>query len=455
MNLSDKINVKMVQTSMSGDKWTEKDVRLSSGITSDNIIVIDENIKYHPYLGIGSDLTDCSCYNLTTLSEEEREKHLRRLYDPVEGAGWNLVRDDIGSSDFSKIRYSLAETPNDLELIHFSIEHDLEYNIPIMKKALSINPDILFVASPWSPPAWMKDTNSMVGPGGKLLKKYYDLYALYLVKYIQAFEQQGIKIHAINSQNEPEAEHGAGEGQAMPQCLYTAAEEKEFIINHLKPALNKAGLKTEIWAMDHNYNMEYYITEILDDPAAEACIDGIAWHHYVGEPEAMKRMAERYPVKGQYFTEGQLARWKKDSHSLWGSSLAKLFRNGSRTFINWITLLDSDGGPGEGEFISPRDVNRPETFDTSIVDKETKEVYINEAYYMMGHIGRYVKRGAFRIESSDTLSNAAFLNPDGSIILYVENNSLTCKRESFVIKCRGIEIDANIPEYSVQTYIFK
>lgn len=453
--MSSNINIKMIQTSMSGDKWTEKQVTLCSEKISSNTIVIDENIKYQPYLGIGSDLTDCSCYNLTSLSEEERERHLRRLYDPAAGAGWNIVRDDIGSSDFSKIRYSLAETPDDFELIDFAIEHDLEYNIPIMKKALSINPDILFIASPWSPPAWMKDTNSMVGPGGKLLKTHYDIYALYLVKYIQAFEQQGIKIHAINSQNEPQADHGGGEGQAMPQCLYTAAEEKDFIVNHLKPAINKAGLNTEIWAMNHNFNMEDYVTEILDDPAAYKCIDGVAWHHYEGEPEAMKRISKRYPEKGQYFTEGQLARWKKDSNSTWGSSLAMLFRNGSRTFVNWITLLDSDGGPGEGEFINLRDVNKPETFDTSIVDKETGKVYINEAYYMMGHIGRYVKRGAYRIESSDFLSNVAFLNPDGSIVLYIENNSLTCEPVNFTIKCRGIEIIASIPEYSVQTYIIK
>lgn len=444
-------HVQLIQSSLSGDQWTEYPIQFASKQTHARAITLDPQLVYHEFLGVGGDLTECTCYNVMQLDEAQRQQFIRSLFDPTEGAGWSLVRDDIGSADFSKARYSFAETPDDITLQSFSTAREALYNYPVMDRAVAVNPNLQFIGSPWSPPAWMKDTGSMVGPKGKLLKKYYPVYSAYLVKYIQSMLDRGYDLIAITPQNEPEADHGS-DVNAMPQCLYTADEERDFVQNYLRPALEKHHLDTAIWGMDHNFDMLDYAQTLL---AGDHPYQALAYHHYVGKPYMMQHIHQQYNIPC-HFTEGQLRDWcqRDTDYDPHGSSLARLIRSGSGSFFNWITLLDSDGGPGEGEFIYPRNIHDGRTFDIAIMDVKTRQLHYNGAYWMTGHLGRYVPRGAKVIYSSDVLDNVCFQH-SRDIILYVENNTPRCEETSFSILLGDRVINTSIPAYAVQTYIIQ
>ena len=311
-----------------------------------NAIVLDPSKTYQDLLGFGAAFTDAACYNFGQLTEDRREQIVHEFFSPSE-MNFSVCRTCIGSSDYSTKLYSYDEGAPDPELKRFSIDHDKEYILPSMRLARKINPDLFLLGSPWSPPGWMKTSGSMLG--GTLRKSYYAPYAEYFVKYLKAYEAEGVPINAITSQNEVDTDQDA----RMPACLFGQEYEVEFVSQHLGPAFEKNNISTKIWIIDHNYNLWGRAICSLDEPALNKYVDGVAWHGYAGSPEAMTRVHDAHPNKHAYWTEGgpdytdpkYLTDWTK-----WSSTFAGILRNWSRCIIGWNLALDEKGLPNIGPF---------------------------------------------------------------------------------------------------------
>lgn len=254
---------------------------------ADHAITLDESKRYQSMLGMGASLEHATCENLTKLSEEKRAEVVASLVDPVQGIGMNLMRLCIGTSDFvGEPYYSYCDLPageTDLPLANFSIEKDRAYVLPIIKTAQAKNPNLLFFASPWSPPGWMKTSGTM--NGGKLKPEYYDAYARYLVKFVQAYEAEGVPIHAMTLQNEPQHVD-----MKYPTTLWTGEEQRDFIQANFGPAHAAAQLKAQIWCWDHNWNQPEFPRAVMQSPEASKFVQGSAWHFY----EARSRRRRRF-----------------------------------------------------------------------------------------------------------------------------------------------------------------
>jgi len=403
-------------------------------------LIIDEKKKYQKIRGFGYSFEHSSCQNLMRLPKEIREKALKLLVSEKSGANLNLWRICIGASDFTGTeRYTyddLNDLKEDMKLKNFSIEKDKEIIIPILKAALKINPHILFFASPWSPPAWMKDSKRICG--GKLLPKYYKSYAEYLVKFLQLYEENGLPIYTITVQNEPGVDN-----PKMPSCKWAPEEERDFIKDYLGPALEEAHLKTKIWCYDHNFGFirtpTSYPEVVLKDKEAAKFIDGIAFHHYSGKPEYMLLYKEQYPEANIYFTEGSV-------FGLRGArKIAKYFRCGAQSYNGWVPFLDTNHGPNNGPHRAKR----------TIIERKVPEntVLVNFDYFIVAHYSKFIQRGAHMIYSKRihkrSLSEVSFLNPDGTIVSILTNG--TRRKKKVQLEWRGKYLLFILPKKSIAT----
>ena len=392
-------------------------------IQADKIAVIDPTQLRQTILGIGNSLEPTTCYNLSQLPKDERDKAIQNLVHPKRGIGMNLMRICMGTPDFTGDPwYSYCDTPDgtaDPELTHFSIDRDKDYILPILEQALAENPDLLFFASPWSPPGWMTTTgNNMIG--GELKPEYYATYARYFAKFIRAYEAEGIPIHAITIQNEPGVDRSKEDDPKWfyPSCHWTGEQERDFIKGHLGPLFETEKIDTLIWSYDHNYNakptpdgddpgISYPIT-VLSDPEAAQYVDGVGFHGYAGSPKGMLTFAEQFPDVPYYFTEG----------SKFGTQGARkiidLFNNGASSYNAWLTMTDTKGKPNNGPFQASK---------TSIIrDLATNTVEYRFDFFMYGQFSRYIQRGARRIEVGESaLPTVAFKNPDDTIVVIAVN----------------------------------
>jgi glucosylceramidase len=271
--------------------------------SSRETIHVDDTVRYQSVLGLGSSLEHSTCYNLSLLSSDQRERVIESLVHPEQGIGMNLMRICIGTSDFAPGPfYTYDDLPpgqQDPRLEHFSIERDREYVLPVLKAAQRLNPALRFFASPWTPPPWMK-TNGRFG-GGSLRPACYPCFARYLARFIEAYRPEGIEIHALTIQNEPE--FGP---ETYPSCRWTAMQQRDFIRDHLGPLFEARGIRTLIWGYDHNFNHPGFPSTILRDPNAARYVAGSAFHLYEGKPSAMSRLHREFPAKSIYFTEGSV-----------------------------------------------------------------------------------------------------------------------------------------------------
>ena len=359
---------------------------------SKDTIVVNEKNRFQEIVGLGSSLEPSTCYNLWKLSPSTRTEVLTQLFHPKLGIGINLSRICIGTPDFtSDPWYTYDDVPQgqqDRELRNFSIDKDRRYIIPMIKAALEINPELLIFASPWSPPGWMTSTDDMIG--GQLRPEFYPVYAKYLVRFIHAYQEQGIPIHAITVQNEPGVDRsGAVPRWRYPSCRFSAEQERDFIRDHLGPALGQAGLTTKIWCYDHNYNTSPskdgddpgvdYPRTILLDSAASRYVSGVAFHGYVGKPSAMSLFREEFPGTPLHFTEGSVFGPRG------GRRLVELLRNWASSYNGWVTMLTTDGKPNNGPFRASK---------TCVtVNPEYSQVSYHYDYYQYGHFFRFIKRG--------------------------------------------------------------
>jgi O-glycosyl hydrolase len=403
------------------------------------VIEIDETATFQSIVGIGSSIEHATAYNLSLLPEEKRREVLERLVHPEKGIGMDFMRICIGTSDFAGEPWytynDLPEGETDLALDRFSIEKDRAYVLPAIKIAKEINPDLQFLASPWSPPPWMK-TNNAYG-GGKVYPKYYDVYARYLLKFVQAYEAEGVPVYAITLQNEPQYPN-----PDYPTSHWEPEDQQIFIRDHVGPLFADANVDPLIWCWDHNYNMVEFPRTILSDPKAAKYVDGTAFHFYEGEPEAMTELHEEFPDKHIYFTEG----------SAFGPrgavTIIKIFRNWARSYLAWVTMLDQDRKPNNGPHHASPTAIMLNTNDMSIEYRFD--------YYMYGQFSKFIDRGAVRVASTEgdhRFNNVAFRNPDGKMVLVVANNQRG--DETVEVRCAGKTFRAELPGRGVATFVWE
>lgn len=373
-------------------------------------IVVDPAKRFQEVLGFGAAFTDSSCYMFNTLAQDKREELLQRFFDPKE-AGLSVCRTCIGSSDYATKVYSYADE-RDPEFKNFSIDHDKAYIIPSIKMARKYNPELYLFASPWSPPGWLKPNGSMLG--GCIRRSSLAPYAQYFLKFLQAYQAEGVLVNAVSAQNETDTEQDG----RMPACAWPQEYEIEFVGQHLGPLLEKNGLKTKIWVLDHNYNLWGRAICTLDNPAVKKYSNAVAWHGYVGSPDMVQKVHAAHPDAQMFWTEGgpdytdpkYLSDWSK-----WSETFTGILRNWCQAVIGWNLALDEQGRPNIGPFPCGGLVT---------IHSQTKQITESGQYWAMSHWSRKVKRGARRIESQSALKDihhAAFENASGERVLMITN----------------------------------
>ena len=384
----------------------------AAGKTAAVVVDLDPTKKHQEVLGFGASFTDAACFMLNELGDKEREALLHELFHPSE-MGLSVCRTCIGSSDYATHLYSYDDGVDpDVGLTRFSIAHDRKYILPMLRQARSMNPELFLLASPWSPPGWMKSNNSMLG--GSMRRKYMPEYAQYFLKFLQSYAAEGVPVQAVTSQNEVDTDQDG----RMPACLWGQEYEIAFVRDHLGPLLESTKTATRIWILDHNYNLWGRVLGQLEDPAFRKHVAGVAWHGYVGRPEMMMRVQSAYPDLGMYWTEGgpdyadadYLTGWTK-----WGVSFAGILRNGGRSVTAWNLALDQAGRPNIGPFPCGGVVT---------IHSETKQVVRSGQYWALAHYSRAIRRGARRFESRSAapgVHHVAFENPDGKRVMVLSN----------------------------------
>lgn len=381
-------------------------------------ITVNPGAKAQPILGFGGAFTDAACYVISQMPQAAREKLLNELFGAKEMA-LSVCRICIGSSDYSRNVFSYDEGTPDPELTRFSIEHDREYILPTLRAARQINPNLFLLGSPWSPPGWMKDNNSMLG--GTIGRRHMKTYANYIVKFLQAYQAEGVEINAVTPQNEVDTDQDS----RMPACLFPQEAEVQYVGDMLGPAIEQAALKTKIWLLDHNYNLWGRAICELDDEKVSKHTKAIAWHGYLGQPELVRKVAEAHPDAEMYWTEGgpditdpkYLTDWTK-----WSSTFAGILRNGMRCIIAWNVALDENGKPNIGPFPCGGVVT---------IHSQTHEITRSGQYLAFAHYSRHIRRNAVVIGSEasraetnmNAVNHVAALNPDGNYVLVLTNSA--------------------------------
>lgn len=407
-------------------------------------IEVDTATAYQSMDGFGYTLTGGSATLIHQLEPQKRATLLNELFSTDENAiGVSYLRVSIGASDLSDHVFSYCDVPagqTDPELNNFDLGPDKTDLIPLLKEILKINPELKILGSPWSPPVWMKTNNSSIG--GSLKPGFYPSYAQYFVKYIQAMAAEGIRIDAITVQNEPL--HPGNN----PSLLMLAADQADFVKNHLGPAFETAGIDTKIIIYDHNADRIDYPTEILSDPQASQYIDGTAFHLYGGKIEDLSQLHAAFPDKNLYFTEQWVgAPGDFASNLSWHvkNLVIGASRNWCKTVLEWNLAADPNQDPHtEGGCTQCLGAI---TIGNGLVQK-------NVAWYIIAHASKFVRPGSQRIATNmpDGLPNVAFTTPDGKKVLIIQNESETEK--SMAIRVGTKNLQTSLPAKAVATYVW-
>jgi glucosylceramidase len=372
---------------------------------------LNPGIKFQEILGFGGAFTDAACYMFNQLASVAREKLFHELFHPSE-MGLSVGRICVGSSDYSTKLYSYDEGEPDPELTRFSIEHDREYILPVLREARQANPDLFFFSSPWSPPGWMKFNNSMLG--GSMRNHYFPVYAKYYLKFLQSYAAEGVPVQALTSQNEVDTDQDG----RMPACIWPQEYEIQFVRDHLGPLLENSGQPTKIWILDHNYNLWGRVVDSLQDDKLRKYVNAVAWHGYYGTPDMMSKVHDAYPEAEMHWTEGgpdytdpgYLTDWCK-----WAGSFSAVLNNWCRSITAWNLALDEQGRPNIGPYPCGGVVT---------INSQTKEITRSGQYWAFAHYSRVIRRGARRFDSQSAaadLQHVALENPDGQQLLIVTN----------------------------------
>ncbi|HEY7642712.1 MAG TPA: glycoside hydrolase family 30 beta sandwich domain-containing protein [Steroidobacteraceae bacterium] len=428
----------------------EPDVTLSARAPLATRIDVDPQRRYQEMIGFGAAVTDASAWLIEKrMNATQRATLLRELFGREGGLGLSFTRISIGASDFSLSHYSLDDPPGgaaDPQLEHFSIAPNREYLLPVLRGALAINPDLRIVASPWSPPGWMKDSGSMVR--GRLRPEFYPAFAAYLTKFVDAYAAEGVPIFALTIQNEPDFEP-----PDYPGMKLDAHERARIVGQFLGPLLAQRPTRPLLLEWDHNWIKPASPLEVLADPRAAPFIAGVAWHCYKGDVRAQGPVHDAHPDKDAYLTEcsggGWEPRWERSLQWFTRQLIIGSTRGWSRGVVLWNLALDERHGPRAGGCANCRGV--------VTIDSATGAVTRNVEYYVLAHASRFVRPGARRIESTTGvrgLESVAFQNADdGSIALIVLNAAERQRR--FSVRSADKLFDYTLPAGAVATFVLR
>ena len=430
-----------------GQKVEEVDIShlLTTKSIESPTIKLYKNKTRQEILGFGGAFTEAAASVYNKLGIEKKEEIIK-AYFGTNGNGYSMARTHINSCDFSLGNYSYCDTPGDTELNYFSISRDKELLIPFVQDAMDhANTPIHILASPWSPPAWMK-TNGQMNHGGKIKDEYRAAWASYFCKYINAYEKEGIPIWGISVQNEPAAK------QSWDSCIYTAEEERDFIRDYLGPALESRNLldkKVIIW--DHNRDiMVERARTVLNDPEAAKYVWGTGFHWYNGDHfDAVQKVHDEFPGKHLIFTEGcqengpHIGSW--DLGERYATSIINDLNRWTVAWIDWNLILDERGGPNHvGNYCSA----------PIIVDIRSQDILYQSSYYYLGHFSRFIKRGdkiiGCECKTDDLLALAA-VNTSGIVTAVVMNKKDVSAE--FKYQNGDTNIPLSIPGRSIVTLV--
>jgi glucosylceramidase len=438
-------------------------------------ITVDPSRTFQTMTGFGASITDSSASVLYRLGPAQRSQVMADLFDPVTGDGLSYLRQPIGASDFvTDHAYTYDDVPagaTDFSLSHFSIAHDEAQILPLLRQARRLNPRLTVVATPWSPPAWMKTNDSLIG--GRLIDdpRIYLAYARYLVAFVQAYARAGVPVDQLTVQNEPQNRAPSG----YPGTDLSVAQEKK-VIEVLGPLLRNVHLNTKILGYDHNWTEHpndvantppdeagdlHYPDQLLADPAAARWISGIAYHCYYGDPSAQTALHNEYPHTDIYFTECSGSHGPTDTPAQTFDGTLKwharnlvlgVTRNWGKTVVNWNLALDQDGGPHVGGCSGCTGV---------LTIGPGNQVTHDAEYYTLGHLSRFVRPGAVRIASTSfgttgwngQVMDVAFRNPDGSTALVVHNENDDPR--TFAVSENGSSFTYTLPGGALATFVWR
>ncbi|HVU31128.1 MAG TPA: glycoside hydrolase family 30 beta sandwich domain-containing protein [Sphingomicrobium sp.] len=403
-------------TADESQKLAPQPLQQAAGPASGNeSVTIDTTKRFQQMHGFGAAMTDASAILISKLPDAKRKAIMAELFGRKNGGlGLSFTRLTVGASDFSTSAYSYDDTPGnvpDPELRYFSIEPAKTYVLPRVREALAINPDLLVMISPWSAPAWMKTTRSLIQ--GQLVPQYYPAFANYLARTVEEFGREGVPVSMLTIQNEPDFEP-----DSYPGMRVNSPDRAVIIGRYVGPTFRARGLKTQILDYDHNWDNPEMPLAVLNDPVARQYVSGVAWHCYEGDVPAQSPVHDAYPEKDAWLTECSGGGWEPRYGEVLGWMTDKLIigasNNWSRGTLLWNIALDPAHGPHSGGCGDCRGV--------ITIDPTTGAITRNVEYYVLGHASRFVLPGAYRVaaKGGDGVEAAAFLNPDGSrvAILY-------------------------------------
>lgn len=406
--------------------------------TAGKVVTVELDNTKHTVDGFGASFTDTATYLFGCMSEETRQDVLQKLFDDEKGIGLDMIRNPLGACDFSLEYYTYNDIPEgetDYELEKFDFSKAAG-QIALTKQAMEINPDIKLFLAPWSAPLWMKTKYDFhtAESMAKLRRDCYDVYADYLVKCIQGYEDQGVPVYAFSVQNEPLIVTD------WPSMYWTCDELASFTVDRMAPALEEAGLETKILNLDHNWQrMEDGGWDLL--AATVGAADGVAFHWYAGEPEIMTEVAEKFPNANIYVTEASYNRPADIGCMLEVTSMcARSIRSGAQGYLMWNMAISTIGGPALNG----------NTWNSGLlsVDTETGAVSYTGDYYSMAHFSKFIHQGAVVVESTDTgadsnykLVNLVTRNPNGTMTAVVVNRTNDTQTMKFVLGEQIMEVD--------------
>jgi glucosylceramidase len=352
-------------------------------------VVINPTKTSQTVLGFGAAFTDASCYTVSRLSTDDRAKLLTQMFGQGADQGClSTGRIPLGSSDYSTACYSYDDGMADPDMKRFSIDHDRDYIIPTLKAAAVANPDLFYFGSPWSPPGWMKYSNSMLG--GSIRPENIPAYAMYMRKFVEGYADAGVKVRALTTQNEIDADQGG----RMPACSWPEETEEALIMALGKELQSSSSANgTKIWTLDHNYNLWGRVVDQLSKPQLKPYLSTVAWHGYVGTPDMMQNVRKYFPNVEMHWTEGG-DDYKDPNYttcwSKWGATFAGILANGPQSITVWNLALDERGRPNIGPFDCGGLVQ---------IHSQTKEIVWPALYFALAQHARAFKRGSVIVES--------------------------------------------------------
>ena len=389
----------------SAGQFQKREIFQADTIPGSVTVQSSPEVSTNNFYGFGAAITPSSCYLLAQMESQQRTALLQHIYGK-DGLNLSVGRLCVGSSDYSAELYTYDDVPFDTELKHFSVARDEAYVIPMIKEILKIRPDLYLYSSPWSPPAWMKTGGSICG--GHMREEFVECYVEYYIKFLKAYAQHGIQIHALTPQNEPETHQ---EGR-MPACIWNPETEGKFI-RCLRRRLNEEHMDVKIWMWDYRFTGIDRVLWSLDNMEGLAqCCTGVAFHYYQGAIEQTRKLHKYYPQLEMHFTEGgpRLYDNYDTDWCKWGIMITKALTCGYRSFTGWNLLLDETGGPNIGPYFCGG---------LATVHSQTGEISYSGQSIAIHHIAPHIQPASkiYPLVSDEAAYNPMFAYPKTNALM--------------------------------------